>query len=86
MHAAPLCYKPGTMRRWIEEDNKGVEIMGIRWLTEEHLLGKVASSLAIYMKSAMEIATLRMGRKLYHTTGYDWDRVSMRRGGEQMVL
>jgi len=30
MHTAPLKYKPGTMRRWIEEDNKGVRILGIR--------------------------------------------------------
>ena len=38
MHAAPLHYKPGTMRWWIEEDNKdiGVEIMGIRWLLKEN--------------------------------------------------
>ena len=80
MHAAPLCYKPGTMRRWIEEDNKGVEVMGIRWLTREHWPGKVASSLVTYMKSAMEIGKLRMGRKLFHATIYDWDRVSTKRG------
>ena len=79
MHAAPLHYKPGTMRRWIEEDNKGVEIMGIRWLTREHWPGKVASSLVIYMRSAMEIGRLRMGRKLFHTTRYDWGRVSAKR-------
>ena len=37
MHADPLCYKPGMMRRWIEEDNKGVEITEIRWVTKEHI-------------------------------------------------
>ena len=26
MHGAPLHYKPGMMRWWIEEDNEGVEI------------------------------------------------------------
>ena len=35
MHAAPLKYKPGTMRRWTEEDNKGVKILGIRWLLKD---------------------------------------------------
>ena len=46
------------MRGWIEENNKGVEIMGTRWLTQEHLPGKVASSLVIYVKSAVEIGKL----------------------------
>jgi len=45
MHGAPLHYKPGTMRRWTEEDNKGVEIKGIRWLLKELAPGKTASSL-----------------------------------------
>jgi len=35
MHAAPLKYKPGMRRRWKEEDNKGVKIVGIRWLLKE---------------------------------------------------
>jgi len=48
MHAAPLKYKPGTMRRWVEEDNKGVRIMGIRWLLKEDRRGQVVSSLVIY--------------------------------------
>ena len=30
LHAAPLRYKPGTMRRWIEGGSKGVEILGMR--------------------------------------------------------
>ena len=81
MHAAPLHYKPGTMRRWIEEDNKdmGVEIMGIRWLLKENRPGKVASSLVIYMKSARKVEKLRMGRRFFRTTSYDWDRISTRR-------
>ena len=70
MHGAPLRYKPGTMRQWIEEDNRGVEIMGIRG----HLPGIVASSLVIYIKSAVEIGRLRMGRKTYNTERYDWGR------------
>jgi len=46
------------MRRWIEEDYKGTEaqIVGIRWLTQEHRrAGKLASSLAIYMKDKMDL-------------------------------
>jgi len=74
MHAAPLKYKPGTMRRWIEEDNKGVKILGIRWLLREDRRGKVASSLVIYMSDLMEVTKLRMGRRLFRTTSYDWDR------------
>ena len=35
MHGVPPSYKPGTMRRWIEEDNKQAEIMGIRWMFTE---------------------------------------------------
>ena len=67
MHATPLHYTPGRMRRWIEEDNKGVEIMGSRWLTREHEPGKVASCLINNMKSGMEIGKGRMGRELFHT-------------------
>ncbi|KAF8432377.1 hypothetical protein BGX38DRAFT_1146405 [Terfezia claveryi] len=32
LHTAPTRYKPGQMRGWIEEDNKGAQILGIRWL------------------------------------------------------
>ena len=83
MHAGLLRYKLGTMRRWIEENNKGVENMGIWWLTQEHWPGKVASSLVIFMKSGIEIGKLRMGRKLFHRTRYDWDRVSVKRTGRE---
>ena len=47
MHGAPLRYKLGLMRRWIEEDNAGVEIMGTRQLVKEHgliLLGHLHES------------------------------------------
>ena len=74
MHAAPLKYKPGTMRRWIEEDNKGVRILGIRWLLREDRRGQVVSPLVIYMQDLMEVTKLRMGRRLFRTTCYDWDR------------
>ena len=75
MHAAPLKYKPGTMRRWIEEDNKGLRILGIRWLLKEDRRGQLASSLVIYMKDPVGCGTkLRMGRRLFRTTCYDWDR------------
>ena len=73
MHDA-LRYKPETMRRWIDEDNKGIDIMGIRWLLSGNRSGKTASSLVIYMKSASDMDKLRMGRRLFHTTQYDWYR------------
>ena len=59
------------MRRWIEEDNRGVKIMGIRWLLREDRQGQVASSLVIYMRDPVEAT---MGRRLFRITGYDWDR------------
>ncbi|KAF8451693.1 hypothetical protein BGX38DRAFT_1329566 [Terfezia claveryi] len=78
LHAAPTKFKPGQMRRWIEEDNKstGVQILGIRWLTQEHRrAGKMASSLVIYMKERINIDQgLRMGRRFFRTTVYDWSR------------
>ena len=74
MHGAPLRYKSGTMRQWIEEGNSGVEIMGIRWWIREHVPGKVESSLVIYTGTAVGIGKLRMGRKAYNTEVYDWDR------------
>ena len=36
MHAAPLNFKPGTMRWWwIEEGNEGMKILGMQWLRKE---------------------------------------------------
>jgi len=69
MHAAPLKYKPGTMRRWIGENNKGVKIVGIRWLLREDRRGQEASSLVIYMGDPVGVRSLRMGRRLFRTTG-----------------
>ncbi|KAF8433847.1 hypothetical protein BGX38DRAFT_1275891 [Terfezia claveryi] len=70
--------KPGQMRRWIEEDNKltGAQIVGIRWLTQEYRrAGKLASSLVIYMKEKINLDQgLRMGRRFFRTTVYDWSR------------
>jgi len=66
------------MRRWIEEDNKGTraQILGIRWLTQEHRrVGKLAPSPVTYMKERIGLNQgLCMGRKLFRTTEYDWDR------------
>jgi len=36
--------------------------------------GELASSLVIYMKDQMEVTKLWMGRRLFRTTCYDWDR------------
>ena len=71
MHATPLKYKPGTMQRWIEED---IRVLGIWWLLREDRRGQVVSCLVIYMRDLMEIKKLRMGRRLFRTTCYDWDR------------
>ena len=77
LHGAPTKFKPGQMRRWIEEDNIGdVQIVGIRWLLQEHRrVGKLASSLVIYVNQSVTVERgLCMGRRIYRTTPYDWDR------------
>ena len=77
MHGVPTKYTPGQIRQWIEEDNKGnVLIMGIRWLLKECRRGeKLASSLVIHSKDEIDINQgLRMGRKVFRTTRYEWER------------
>lgn len=75
LHAAPTHRKLGEMRRWLEEDNKGVVIVGARWLLQEgRRLGKAASSLVIYLSIPKAVGKLRMGRKLFRTTRYEWGR------------
>ena len=70
MHAAPLQYKPGTMQRWIEENNKGVTIVGIRWLLKEDRGGQEASSLVIYIRDLVEVKSLRMAEGSWERRGY----------------
>jgi len=48
--------------------------MGIRWLLKEDRRGQMASSLVIYMRDLVEVTKLRMGWRLFRTTGYDWNR------------
>jgi len=75
LHAAPTHRKLGEMRRWLEEDNKGVVIIGARWLLQEgRRLGKATSSLVIYLSSPKAAGKLRMGRKLFRTTRYEWSK------------
>ena len=64
------------MRCWIEEDNKGIVVLGIRWLLQEPWrTGKATSSLAVYSKEAINTNKgIRMGRKVFCTTWYDWER------------
>ncbi|KAF8422195.1 hypothetical protein EV426DRAFT_706346 [Tirmania nivea] len=60
------------MRRWIEEDNEGVEVMGVRWLLKQHELEKVASSLVVYTRSAEEVAEEEEGKgnkEQHHSPG-----------------
>lgn len=51
LHGASTHHKPGTMRRRLEEDNKGIKVHGIRWLLKGPTRGKRASSLVIYLGS-----------------------------------
>ena len=77
LHGAPTIYKAGQIRRWIEEDNRGSAlILGLWWLVREYRrTGKSASSLVIYMKNKVDLNKgLRMGRRIFRTTEYDWDR------------
>ena len=36
--------------------------------------GQGTSSLVIYMKDLVEVTKLRMGRRLFRTTAYEWNR------------
>ena len=75
MHATPLHHKPGTMRRWLEEDHRGINITGIPWLLKENRLeGKTASSLVKY-----EIRGGSGEGKYFRTSEYDLDRSAARR-------
>ncbi|RPB21247.1 hypothetical protein L211DRAFT_840851 [Terfezia boudieri ATCC MYA-4762] len=76
LHAAPMKYKPGLMRRWIEEDNEGARILGIRWLLQEgRRVGKLASSLVIYLAEGIDTTRgLHMGRRVFRTSEYEWNR------------
>ncbi|RPB19142.1 hypothetical protein L211DRAFT_842976, partial [Terfezia boudieri ATCC MYA-4762] len=73
--ACPTKYKPGLMRRWIEEDNKNAQIKSIWWLLlEGRRIGKAESSLVIYLVEEIDIKNgLRMGKRLFRTTTYNWD-------------
>lgn len=61
------------MRRWMEEDNKNVAILGIRWLLQEdRRAGKSASSLVNYLKHGTDISQgVHMGRRIFRTTRYN---------------
>ena len=68
-------YKRGKLGRWIQEDNTGLEVMGVRWLLSEHRRrGKEVSSLVIYTKSTKEIAAMRVSGRFFSTEKYDWNR------------
>ena len=51
-------------------------ILGIRWLLQEgRRVGKAASSLVVYLKEGINTSKgIRMGRKVFRTTMYDWER------------
>ena len=76
LHGASTKYKPGQRRRWVEEDNKDIAVLGIRWLLQEpRRAGKAASSLVIYLGKPINISKgVRMERRTFRTTQYDWER------------
>jgi len=51
-----------------------VKILGMRWFLKEDRRGQVASSLVIYIKDLREVTELQMGRRMFRTTAYDWNR------------
>jgi len=60
----------GKMWGWLQEDNERVNITGVRWLVMDEA-----------MNSCKAVTLLRMGRRVYRTTRYDWNR----RGGAKRV-
>ena len=80
LRGAPLHHKLGAKRRWIAEDNEGIGITGVWWLSREHHAGKEASSLVIYMRSAESVKELKMGRsRFFRTIEDEWNRPSTER-------
>jgi len=83
IHGVPTHRKIGKMWGWLQEDNRGVEITGVRWLVKEKARqGKTSSSLVVLLNSRKALdggekkARLWMGRRWYQTAKYDWDRKS----------
>ena len=76
LHGALAKYKPGQIRRWIEDNQRGVHVQGIRWLTQEYRgAGKLASSLVVYLKERIDLNHgVRIGRRIFRITEYDWNR------------
>jgi len=54
----------------------GLKIEGIRWVVrQDKRTGKSASSLVIYLNTDINYnQRLRIGRRVFRTTQYDWDR------------
>ena len=52
------------------------QTLGVLWLLQENKrVGKMASSLVIYMKGEFDFSQgLRMGKRVFRTTEYDWNR------------
>ena len=86
LHAAPVKYKAGQLRRWIEEGLP--QIFGTRWLVQEHRwVGKLASSLVIYMKEGIDLNSgLQIGRRISRTTAYDWYNIVAECGVDSSMM
>ena len=73
MNGAPLYYKPSTMRRRIEEENSGIEIMGARWVLKK-TRGEDRWPPRYLHKIKGGVVSLKMGRKYFRAERYDWER------------
>jgi len=90
IHGMPTHRKIGKVWGWLQEDNPGVVVTGVRWLVREELRpGKLESSVVVHLNSYKELegsgkeAWLRLGRKWHPTEKYDWNRKSYARGWGQ---
>jgi len=60
---------PGTSAR-IEDNQRGVHVPGIRWLTQEHRrAGKMTPSLVLYLKDTIDLNHgVRIRRRIFRIT------------------
>lgn len=86
LHAAPTSRRLGEMRQRLEADNNGLLTLGARWLVQEgRRLGKIFSSVVIYLQTPVTPGKLRMGCSTFRTTNYEWDRDSAKSATGQPV-
>jgi len=75
VRSLPTKFRVGELQRWLQEGNKDLAITGARWLlSDDRRLGEIYSSLNLYLADSTETPRLRMGKRSFRTTTYDWDR------------